>query len=604
VSFAEILRNIATAAMPLLVDGFKSLEDSLAGLAESTSDIGALRASIEGMVGHLKSWLDLFGAVGRAIANFATAAAPAGEEMVEWLTDGANKIADFLASASGKNSVADFFADTMPLAKQLIGLVGDVGEVFVEFSQAVAPVLAPVVGVIRDVLNVISDLLRVVQDLPGPLAAIAGALLAFGPAMAILGALKWIFSPITKGIVGLSTALGAGGLLARLSVLAPMFLSLLGPLAAVAAAIYLFTENIDLADDVAREVTNTVDGTAFAVANLANDVKAFASSMTVAGKSAKTMIGNVRNIAGAAQAAADAAIKGLGGVPAAFRSYGNRATLAFANGITSNTKAVAEAATRTARQAAQAARAQQHLYTGVGKILGQATARALSATAGAVSASGKRAAQGGVRGARSQSGSFTAAGRALGSNAANGLQAGGVAMAVAAIAAATAARARLIGMAASFQASGVAMGNAVAAGIRSTVGAVAAAASAVAAAARAQFPGSEPKDPSSPLRNLGAAGRATVENYIKGLDAALVAKSMRRTLGPARREIGRSVGGAQTERESLRAVLEGIDFGPNISVEPLAAMPDGRTLGIIGGLATAGQARQAHRIGSRRTIHG
>lgn len=182
IQFARAMGNIAKAASPFLVAFLKAVADQMGNLAGKTSDTEGLRLAIGTMVDDLLVWLKLIGQIGRFWLAFAKAAAPAGRDFAEWLGDAAGDMADFLSSAEGQDAIKDFFEDTIPLVKQVIGLVGEMFIAFVQFSALVAPLLAPVIAVLRTMFHLLNRILRLLQKLPEPLQLVlAGFALWLGP---------------------------------------------------------------------------------------------------------------------------------------------------------------------------------------------------------------------------------------------------------------------------------------------------------------------------------------------------------------------------------------------------------------------------------------
>lgn len=202
ISLARVLRNIATAAMPFLVGGFRAMADGLRDLAKGTSDAGSLRATIGGLVDHLRSWLDLIGQVGRLTLGIFKGAAPAGKEFVDNLADGARNLADWANSAEGQAQIKQFFTDVLPLAQQVVGLVGDLTVAFIRFTQTAAPTLAVIVGGIRGFVQQLTALL-------GVQSAVFGALVsgAKGAAQGVASAFSGVVAAAKSAWSGARTAL-------------------------------------------------------------------------------------------------------------------------------------------------------------------------------------------------------------------------------------------------------------------------------------------------------------------------------------------------------------------------------------------------------------
>jgi phage-related protein len=185
-AFAEILRNIATAAMPFLIQGFRAVAKFLEGIADKTSDIGALRDTIGGMVDSLRSWGHLMGGLIDLVGTLVAAFAPFGDEIVKSLGDGAENLAEWLRSSDGLDKIKQFFVQTGPLASELGKLILNVAVALIQIGELVAPGLTPVVHVLNLMLEAANkglsflvdhfpELLRVATSVILPITLLAGA---------------------------------------------------------------------------------------------------------------------------------------------------------------------------------------------------------------------------------------------------------------------------------------------------------------------------------------------------------------------------------------------------------------------------------------------
>lgn len=163
-AFADILKNIATAAMPFLIKAFQGLADGLDAVAEKTSDIGGLREVIGGMVASLRVWGELLGGLGDLTAAFVEAFAPFGDSIVESLADGAHNLADWLRSSDGLDEIQQFFETTGPLASELAELVLKVSLALIQMAELIAPALTPVVSLLNKVFDAANKALDFITD--------------------------------------------------------------------------------------------------------------------------------------------------------------------------------------------------------------------------------------------------------------------------------------------------------------------------------------------------------------------------------------------------------------------------------------------------------
>lgn len=215
ISLARILRNIATAAMPFLIAGFKSIAGFLERIAAATADTGQLQRQIGGLVGHLRSWLNLANQLGRVFFGVIKAAAPAGKELVDWLAQGAQKIADWVNSAEGQERIKQFFEDTLPLVKEMVTFFGQLAVILIEAFQAVAPALAFFFHGLNLLLKPVILLLDLFNKIP---ASVRSWLLPFGNVIATIttiaavvgdlgGTFNWLKGIVTGVFNGIKSAI-------------------------------------------------------------------------------------------------------------------------------------------------------------------------------------------------------------------------------------------------------------------------------------------------------------------------------------------------------------------------------------------------------------
>lgn len=486
-ALSRVLRNIAEAAMPSLLDAFRSMRGAFQGWAEGTSNASQLRDTIEGLVDHTRSWVELGKQLGRVVLGFFKAAAPEGQRLTDSIAKGAKALADWINSAKGTAAIRGFLADMRPILDQLWNLIVQVGEAFIRWSAIVAPVVSTVLSLLSSLVGIVNTVLAAIQKLPGPLQTVLAAFLLFrGPIgvfrtlATVVGTLGAALGRLALG--GLGGALGglAGGA-ARAAASFGRFLPLLTRLAGPAGLLYAGYRAFDALGNAIGGGGDEAIRSIISYQAVSRVVQGMGETVRNAGLSAAD--GLRKLAAGAIKSMADfRAVVGstigrvgaiFGGLPPLLSQVGAQAGRAFAQGL----KRAGNAAVAWSRQIA----------TGAGRALQSLVGKASSAGVGA-------------------GGSFT-----------SGLQrAGNAAVGVAQSIAQSAAGA-LDNAAAQAVAAGAAFGNNFAAGIKSAVGAVAAAASQLAQAARNVLPGSEPKDPRSPLRNLADAGRATVENFVSGV---------------------------------------------------------------------------------------
>lgn len=570
---ATILRNIARAAMPFLINGLKDIASWLQKVGRSTSDIGSLREGIGGLVDHLSSWLNLAKELGRVVLAFFSSADSQGKSLVDSVADIASGWADWLSTTAGQEAVREFVADAVDFVEELVELIAD----FIAFARDLMPVFTDLVGALNDVLGVVGSIVDKLGDIPNPLSAITDALPGDGEGFSLPG-----FS--MPDLPGFSMPdFGLKGV-----------------------------EKIDLQPFFDLNA-------AFTQAKLG--AQGFADGVVAATTRAGGGLHSVASVAGQAMTAVSNQILiAAGQVTPHLSKLGREATQAFAHGFKSAGKTVSDAAKGLTLNAAQSMRQLGDSFRATGRMLTNAVANGQRSARNAVTGASRAVGAASRAVLQSFGGQFEAVGRAHARAVGSGLH--GAASTVTGAMRSLTRQAIDVAQAAgsALQTAGATMGQMFADGLSSAVGDVISGAQALAQAARNQFHGSEPKDPSSPLRNFGQAGEALVDSYIRGLDGEEMARAMRGMMGPARRDLedalfssNRGRGRPTSDRGAFESrLLAGMDrlmggpseSGPPIIVEPLAALPDGRTLGLIGGLATAGQARQPKRRSVRSQVRG
>lgn len=177
ISFARIMRDVASDALPFFVDGIRSMAGGMRELAQNARNV-----DLSTVFAHLGSWLNLAEQLSRVLLNFFAAAAPAGKQLVNFMAQGAQALADWLGSTEGQARVKQFFTDTVPLAKELINAFVQIGIAVIQFGQAVAPILQPMVAGFNQLMGAVNSLLNLFNQIPAPIRNIIGLMIQFaGP---------------------------------------------------------------------------------------------------------------------------------------------------------------------------------------------------------------------------------------------------------------------------------------------------------------------------------------------------------------------------------------------------------------------------------------
>lgn len=531
IGLSRVLRNIASAAMPALMDAFRGIADLFRGWARGTSDAEALGGAIDTLVGHLKSWLNLGGQLARVVLGFFKAAAPAGQSLVDSIADGASKLADWISSAKGTAQIRGFIDDMLPVLDAVWHLVSQVGEAFVKWSAIAAPAIAWIINAFADIVGAVNDLLDAISSLPGPVRDFVGALGSAAALLATFGALGGALKVIGTVLGGLARFAGFGALLSGLEGLGALLTGPAGIIAALAAgsiALDNFFGGMEKqiaavvrAINVQRVLTSGFFSLPKATQKAVTGVQGFASATAAA---AGRVIGGFQGMrlqVGAVVAGvgieANKIPTNLAKIANGVRSAGKSVASAFAVGIRGSMSNAVHAANALARAALQAAKTAGQQMRGVGRTIGNLFGQGVNSTRGAASNAGRGIASAVRSAAQGIGRSLSGVGKQVGNLFANGVGSARGAAANAGRSVAQAASSAMQAAAAAASAAGAALGNNFAQGIASAAGAVRAAAAQIAAAARDVLPGSEPKDPNSPLRGLGDAGKAFVGNFASGI---------------------------------------------------------------------------------------
>ncbi len=492
---AVILRNIAVASMPFLIAGLRKVRDFLQGIASNTSATGKLRDNIGGLVGHLKAWLGLAGALGSVmVALLGGETAKAGKGLVEVLTEGANKLAAWARSAKGQEAIKRFFEETMPLVKALAELFGKLVVAGLLFTQAMAPVLAPFVKGFTALVGIVNVLLGLFTKIPAPIReATATALnLVFG-----FGKLEAVADLLKNGLGGLGNAFGA----------------VAGAVGGAAGAV------ASAAADVGGRAVDAITGLASG---------AFIAGKGLIEKVAAGITAVLSDPVGAADAVVNAVIGKVTGAADRALSAGKSLFERVKGGINAAFGAVAGAAQDVINAViGKVTGAADRAFNAAENLFGRVKGGISSAMSAVVGAAGDviNAVIGKITDAWDRA---KATAETLFEKARAGINAARELVVEAAQGLINAAVETIKDASGRFFDAGVSLMRSLLNGVKSMAEEVVNAVKDVIGKARDLLPGSEPKDPSSPLRGLPRRGRALVQNFLDGINEA--APELSRTL--------------------------------------------------------------------------
>lgn len=309
IQFARILRNIATAAMPFLIQGLKAINRWLKGLAGGTSNAESLRKGISGLVGHLVEWVKLGAELGKGFFGLLKAAAPIGLAIVKWLSEGAQKIQEWVNSAEGQQRIKQFFEDVLPLIKQVATFFGQLAIVAIELFQALAPSIAFVFQGLNLLLKPVIFLLDLFNQIPASvrswLIPFAGVFSTINSTIGVLKLLLGLFAPIGAALARLlNTAPGAAWrwISDKAKAAFDVVKSIAGGAAgAVSAVLSVGRKAWDWITAAARNVAGAVRGVAGGLARAVGDIvgRMVGRPWHWLSDAAKTVAGAVRGVVSA-----------------------------------------------------------------------------------------------------------------------------------------------------------------------------------------------------------------------------------------------------------------------------------------------------------------
>lgn len=462
VALARIFGNIAQASMPFLIDGLESLVGLLEDFANATSDSAALGGTIGMLVGLSKTLLKLFGAVANALLQIFKASAGPGQELLTFFTDAINKWAEWAATTEGQDTLKQFFQDMVPLTKGIIDLFVELAELFINIGKFLVPAMAVINKVMTTFLDIVNDVLGLFNDLPGPIKTVLGLFLLWKGPVKIVQVLAGWLGKLLEAIIGKKLFSSLGTFASRFVTVFASIGARLGPLIATIGTA-ITTRLLPLLARVGPALLAMASPAGIAIAALA----ALIPVADDIGKGFASILGYSDASIQQAQEQQDA--------------LGHLADALFdVNSVLRNLKGISTQEDLFAAFSKKQVDRMQEILANGGTLAGKAWIRNTVRSFKEKEADLRRGVGDVVGGAADVA----------------------------------------LGKKHKFEAAGNALGKALADGIKAAIGAVRNVAKGVAQAVRNIFPGSEPKDPSSPLRGLQDAGRAIVANIAKGIDDA------------------------------------------------------------------------------------
>ena len=129
--FADILKNVALAAMPSLVRLTGDFVRWL-GKVDDWSKTASFQRTIRNMVGQFESWMRLLGAVSRLLVTVFVGGANQGKNLVDTLTRVVNRWNAWLNTGKGQRDMQQFFKDSVTVTKQLASALAPIVKLFAQ----------------------------------------------------------------------------------------------------------------------------------------------------------------------------------------------------------------------------------------------------------------------------------------------------------------------------------------------------------------------------------------------------------------------------------------------------------------------------------------
>lgn len=199
-ALAGILAEVATAAMPYLISGFKRLAKFLQNMSKAAEGPG-LDTFFGKAIEVLNGLWDLIKAVAGVFGAFFTATESSSVSFLAFLTNAANQLKRFVENKDNQEAIANFFRDILPLVKE----VGIFLVQFVVFIARLIQILAPA---LTGILKVVNIALAIFNGLLGVLTPILQLVLTLG--LAFFGGPGALAAGVGKALAMFAGFLGLG----------------------------------------------------------------------------------------------------------------------------------------------------------------------------------------------------------------------------------------------------------------------------------------------------------------------------------------------------------------------------------------------------------
>lgn len=205
-SLLTIFVNLATAAMPDLLEMLTSFSDWLDGLAGKSTNLSGLQAVIDPMIQALSDFFTaLEGFASGVIQIFIDAQGPI-TDFTGWIAGAAQSFDNWTKSKKGRDDINQFFEQTEPMSRAFAGDLVKAAGALALLSEVGAPAFTPLLLAIGHVLDALNTVLGLFADLfdfldrivpffrPGTSQKILSWWMAgfISPISVIINGIKWI----------------------------------------------------------------------------------------------------------------------------------------------------------------------------------------------------------------------------------------------------------------------------------------------------------------------------------------------------------------------------------------------------------------------------
>lgn len=248
----------------------RTFESWTQGLADGASNAQQLDDRVDTLMERLKALGNFLSSGVSLIKNFFAAGTDAGQGFLESMTATMDRWNEFLTSASGRNSVAQWMAEGVETTKAFAGALGSLGQGL----AAMGPITEPFLAAFLALTNALGSFLQLVGRIPGATTAIRGLVTAFlglrlftglqGAVMGMVTALTTLQAAVTtSGTVAVGGFLGTLGRFTR-------FIPGIGAAVGLAAGLFGdFGNSAAEAAERTQELTASVSGLDNALSGLA-----------------------------------------------------------------------------------------------------------------------------------------------------------------------------------------------------------------------------------------------------------------------------------------------------------------------------------------------